>query len=91
MRVITNEKQAFISNPTRAKKWHGLRQDSGDPVAFSKRAKEVYQSLGIDHTQKAVIYSDSLNVEEALRLQKLTEEELGFKCMFACGFVANGA
>ena len=47
---------------------------------YAPRAKQIYQQLGVDHTQKTIIYSDSLNVEKALRL-KTQCEEVGFKCM----------
>ena len=51
------------------RKWHGIRQDSGDPFTFGPRAKEFYESLGIDPSTKAIVYSDALNVDKVLRLQ----------------------
>ena len=62
----------------RALRWTGLRQDSGDPYVFAPRAKEVYESMGIDHREKMIIYSDALNNEKALRLKKQCDE-IGFK------------
>lgn len=38
----------FLSNPTRARKWKGLRQDSGDPVKFIELAKEAFLKIGAD-------------------------------------------
>ena len=49
---------------------------------YAPRAKQIYQQLGVDHTQKTIIYSDSLNVEKALRLKKQCEE-VGFRCRLA--------
>ncbi|KAG6877512.1 hypothetical protein C0993_006462 [Termitomyces sp. T159_Od127] len=68
----------FTADPERAQRWRGLRQDSGDPFAFGPRVKEMYESLGIDPGQKAIIYSDSLSVDKAIRLQKQANE-LGFE------------
>ncbi|KAG6873243.1 hypothetical protein C0995_001262 [Termitomyces sp. Mi166 len=68
----------FTADPERAQRWRGLRQDSGDPFAFGPRVKEMYESLGIDPRQKAIIYSDSLSVDKAIRLQKQANE-LGFE------------
>ncbi|KAJ3781416.1 nicotinate phosphoribosyltransferase [Lentinula aff. detonsa] len=81
--------QSFSKNPARAKKWHGLRQDSGDPLEFAPRAKEVYQKMGIDHKEKMIIYSDALNLDKALKLKKQADE-IGFKTSFGIGtFLSN--
>ncbi len=72
------QKQDFVSDKARAERWKGLRQDSGDPMIYAPRAKEIYESLGIDWREKTIIFSDSLNVEKVLKLRKQCEE-LGFK------------
>lgn len=41
-----------------AKRWRGLRQDSGDSKAFARKAKDMYTRLGVDSATKVVIYSD---------------------------------
>jgi len=51
-----------------------LRQDSGDPFVFAPRAKEVYEQLGINPSEKLIVYSDSLNVEKAIALKKQCDE-----------------
>jgi len=66
--------QDFSLDPARAERWTGLRQDSGDPFAFAPRVKEMYESLGIDPRQKRCVFSDGLNVDKVLRLQKQTAE-----------------
>lgn len=38
----------YCSDPARANRWKGLRQDSGDPATFAKTAKSRWISLGID-------------------------------------------
>ena len=48
-------------------------------MVYAPRAKEIYQSMGIDHTKKSIIYSDALTVEKALKIKKQCEE-VGFAC-----------
>jgi len=51
-----------------------LRQDSGDPFVFAPRAKEVYEQLGINPSEKLIVYSDWLNVDKAIALKKQCDE-----------------
>ena len=62
-----------------AQVYAGVRQDSGDPYVFAPRAKEIYESMGIDHRLKIIIFSDALNVDKALKL-KAQCDTLGFMC-----------
>lgn len=67
----------------RAERWSGIRQDSGDPYVYAPRAKEVYEKLGVDYkNKKIIIFSDSIDVEKALKLREQTRE-LGFLSMRA--------
>ncbi|KAJ8521135.1 hypothetical protein ONZ45_g2123 [Pleurotus djamor] len=75
---------SFGTDPERARKWTGLRQDSGDPFAFAPRAKEMYERLGVDTREKLIVYSDSLNVERCLKLKKQCDD-IGFQCSFGIG------
>ncbi|TFY72028.1 hypothetical protein EVG20_g971 [Dentipellis fragilis] len=59
--------QDFTADPARARRWRGLRQDSGDPFVFAGEAKEVYERMGIDYREKMIIYSDALNEDKRLR------------------------
>jgi len=70
-------RQDFVKDPERAKRWIGLRQDSGDPFVYAARAREIYQSMNIDHTTKMIVYSDALTVDKALALKKQCDE-VGF-------------
>ena len=54
-----------------------MRQDSGDPFVYAPRAREIYRSMNVDHTEKTIIYSDGLTVEKALGLKKQCDE-VGF-------------
>ncbi|KAI1797479.1 nicotinate phosphoribosyltransferase [Ganoderma leucocontextum] len=74
----------FLADRHFAEHWTGLRQDSGDPFVFAPRAKEVYEHLELDYTEKTIIFSDGLDVEKALKLKKQCDG-LGFKCSFGIG------
>ena len=66
--------QDFKTDPVRAQRWTGLRQDSGDPFEFGPRVKTMYQSIGIDPADKMLVYSDSLTVQKAVEIKKRCEE-----------------
>jgi len=53
-----------------ARAFSGVRQDSGDPVLFCKRAIAHYNLMGIDSRTKTVIFSDSLTVPKAIEIWK---------------------
>ncbi|KAG9315104.1 Quinolinate phosphoribosyl transferase [Chiua virens] len=81
--------QDFAKHPERARKWTSLRQDSGNPFDFAPAAKAMYDNIGIDISTKSIIYSDSLNVDKAVRL-KAQCDEIGTKCSFGIGtFLTN--
>ena len=48
--------------------WTGIRIDSGDPVALTEYAIDWWKSRGEDPTQKLVIFSDGLDVDEITTL-----------------------
>ncbi|KAF8650999.1 hypothetical protein AX16_004985 [Volvariella volvacea WC 439] len=80
----------FISDPERARRWIGLRQDSGDPFEFAPRVKRMYESLGINPREKYIIFSDALHVDKVLRLKKQTNELGLSKVSFGIGtFLTN--
>ncbi|KAI0785285.1 nicotinate phosphoribosyltransferase [Abortiporus biennis] len=74
----------FVLDKERAQRWAGLRQDSGDPYVYAPRAKDIYESLGIDYRQKTIIFSDALNLDKVLKLKKQADE-IGFKSSFGIG------
>ncbi|EJD02414.1 nicotinate phosphoribosyltransferase [Fomitiporia mediterranea MF3/22] len=79
----------FTKDKERALRWHGLRQDSGDPFVYAPLAKEIYESMGIDYRKKSIIYSDALTDEKALKI-KAQCDELGITCSFGIGtFLTN--
>lgn len=63
--------------PEQARDWRGLRQDSGDPVAFGERAIRFYQGLGIDPRTKTVVFSDGLDADAIISLERRFAGRLG--------------
>jgi nicotinate phosphoribosyltransferase len=47
-----------------SKLFDGVRQDSGDPIAFAKKTIEHYETMGIEPKSKIIVFSDSLNLEK---------------------------
>ncbi|KAB5594008.1 Nicotinate phosphoribosyltransferase [Ceratobasidium theobromae] len=79
----------FKVDAERAKRWRGLRQDSGDPFEFIAKARAVYEQMEIDHRQKLIVFSDSLDVEVAIKIQAVVDRE-GFIGAFGIGtFLTN--
>lgn len=54
--------------PEQARKWRGLRHDSGDPVKFGERVIDFYEQHEIDPTTKTIVFSDGLDIDEIERL-----------------------
>ncbi|KAF8606492.1 nicotinate phosphoribosyltransferase [Ceratobasidium sp. AG-I] len=79
----------FKLDVERAKRWRGLRQDSGNPMEYISKAQAVYEQLGIDHRNKVIIFSDGLDVESAIKIKKATDHA-GFIAAFGIGtFLMN--
>jgi nicotinate phosphoribosyltransferase len=53
-----------------ARRYQGLRHDSGDPVEWGEKAIVHYQKLGIDPLTKTLVFSDSLDFDQALVLYR---------------------
>lgn len=47
---------------TQAHAWKGLRQDSGDPIAFGEQAIAFYERHGVDPRDKLLVFSDGLDL-----------------------------
>ncbi|MDO6591443.1 nicotinate phosphoribosyltransferase [Loktanella sp. D2R18] len=50
--------------------WTGMRIDSGDPATGAENAINWWKSRGEDPTQKLVIFSDGLDVDKIIELQR---------------------
>jgi nicotinate phosphoribosyltransferase len=53
-----------------AKLFDGVRHDSGSPYSFIDKVCGHYDNLNIDPLSKVIIFSDGLNVEEAVNIKK---------------------
>ncbi|PVU88700.1 hypothetical protein BB559_005446 [Furculomyces boomerangus] len=62
----------------------GLRHDSGDPNTLIDLAIKHYKNYNIDPKTKVVVFSDGLNVEKAIHLQKQCESK-GIGSAFGIG------
>jgi nicotinate phosphoribosyltransferase len=51
-----------------ARAWKGLRQDSGDPLAFGEKAIAFYERHGIDPRDKLIVFSDGLDLGTIVKL-----------------------
>ena len=75
-------------SPSYAQVFSGVRQDSGDPVAFVKTMREFYDSQRISD-KKIIVFSDSLNIDHCLEYKKVAEDA-GFQPTFGVGtFLTN--
>ena len=82
-------------SPELAKAYSGVRQDSGDPLEFTDKAVAFYKNLGINPKTKKAVYSDSLDLEKAVKIQKYAENKIiplyGIGTFFTNDFEAGKA
>lgn len=62
----------------------GVRQDSGNPVEYTKLLGDHYKQLGYEPMSKVIVYSDSLDVEKCAKY-KAAAAENGLKSAFGVG------
>ena len=60
-----------------ARRWRGVRQDSGDPFAFGEQIHAWYQGLGIDPKEKTIVFSDGLDVDKMRDLNERFRDRFG--------------
>ncbi len=53
-----------------AKLFDGIRQDSGNPLAFTDKAVEFYREHRIDPATKTIVYSDALDLDKIQGIKK---------------------
>ncbi len=66
-----------------AKLYDGVRHDSGDPFQFGDKIIAKYKSYNIDPMTKSIVFSDALDFERALTIQKYFEGRI--KVSFGIG------
>ena len=69
----------------RARRCRGVRQDSGDPLAFGERALRWYRELGVDPAEKSLVFSDGLRLPDVLRL----DSRFGARAKVSYGWGTN--
>jgi len=62
--------------PEQAREWKGLRQDSGDPFEFARKAIAFYRKHGINPLDKLIIFSDGLDADLIVRLWLEFEQQI---------------
>lgn len=60
----------------KARLFDGVRHDSGDPIAFADKVVAHYRKLRIDPTTKTIVFSDGMNVDNAIRVRKYCEGKI---------------
>lgn len=78
--------QAFLEDfdTNFARIFDGVRQDSGNPFNFSTDIVNHYHKLGIDHSNKTIVFSDSLDCYKTFAINGHCKQ-LGIKCSFGIG------
>jgi len=66
-----------------AKLYDGVRHDSGCPFIFGDVMINHYIQLGVDPTQKTIIFSDSLTIDKAIELDQYFKDRI--KLVFGIG------
>lgn len=66
-----------------ARLFEGVRHDSGEPLSFAHDIIEHYKSLKIDPLTKTIVFSDGLDVEKAIEIQKKLKDKI--KVSFGIG------
>lgn len=66
-----------------AKLYDGVRHDSGDPYKFGDKIIAKYESYHIDPATKSIVFSDGLDFDAALAIQKYFEGRI--KVSFGIG------
>lgn len=54
-----------------------IRHDSGDPLSFVEKAIARYQELRVDPKIKYIVFSDSLNIEKAIKIKEYCSGRIG--------------
>jgi nicotinate phosphoribosyltransferase len=66
-----------------SKLYDGVRHDSGDPFLFVDKVISHYKKMRIDPLTKTIVFSDGLNTDLAIDINKYCEGKI--KCSFGIG------
>ena len=59
-----------------AQTYQGLRQDSGDPIKWGKKALQHYFDLGINYKDKTFVFSDALTIPKAIEIHDYFKDKI---------------
>lgn len=59
-----------------ARLFDSVRHDSGDPLVFVEKTINAYKKLGINPMTKSIIFSDGLDVQTALEINKAVKNRI---------------
>lgn len=68
-----------------AERYAGMRQDSGEPLEWARKALEHYEQLGISPKTRTLVFSDGLTIPRALTIY----EAFGNEARLAFGIGTN--
>ncbi len=60
-------------NRKKAVRFTGVRQDSGDPIEFTRKLIQHYKDKGIDPSSKSIVFSDSLDPDKAIEIHNFCQ------------------
>lgn len=66
--VISTDSFLVDFNHQLSQDFFGVRHDSGDPIKFGEKIINHYHSLGMDPSQKVVVFSDGLDIPGSLKI-----------------------
>ena len=72
-----------------AKLFDGCRHDSGDPIVWGEMLIAHYKALGIDPTTKTGCWSDSLDVDRAIKIAEHFNGRIKISFGIGTYFMAN--
>lgn len=67
---ITTDCFLLDFNKTYTRLFNGVRHDSGDPIAWGEKLIAHFQKYGVDPKTKTLLFSDSLDFEKAIAINK---------------------
>lgn len=81
--TFTTENFFKSFNKKYAKLFDGVRHDSGDAIEFADKVIAHYEKLGIDPKSKTIVFSDGLNIDKAIEINRHCRGKIN--CSFGIG------
>jgi nicotinate phosphoribosyltransferase len=81
--TYTSDLFLTTSGKENLERFTGIRHDSGDPFLFVDKVLKAYEDMGIDLKNKFIIFSDGLDTDMAINIQKYCDGRI--KALFGIG------